>query len=98
MKAREAASLLVFGVLAVVLCAPFATAGAALNLESDYVNKVLTLRHFYTGNHLSFATDGTLIGLEATGPWTLDGRFGFNGLSCAGKAGHPGPKALPGIR
>jgi len=86
MKAREAASLLVFGVLAVVLCAPFATAGAALNLESDYVNKVLTLRHFYTGNHLSFAANGTLIGLEATGPWTLDGQLRVQRIELRGQS------------
>jgi TonB family protein len=86
MKAREAASLLVFGVLAVVLCAPFATAGAALNLESDYVNKVLTLRRFYTGNHLSFGADGTLIGLEATGPWTLDGQLRVQRIELRGQS------------
>ena len=71
MKAREAASLLVFGLFAVLFCAPFAAAGTALDLESDYSNKVLTLRHFYKGDHLSFASDGKLIGLDETGPWTL---------------------------
>jgi len=44
MKAREAAFLLVFGVLAIVLRSP--SVSASPDLESDYLNRVLTLRHF----------------------------------------------------
>jgi TonB family protein len=41
-------------------------------LKSDYVGKVLTLRHFYGGEHLRFHADGTLKGNASIGPWTLD--------------------------
>lgn len=86
MKAREAAFLSLFGVLAPVLCAPFATANPALDLESDYVDKVLTLRRFYQGDHLSFAADGTLIGLDQTGPWTLDSQLRVQRIQLRGQS------------
>jgi len=41
-------------------------------LKSDYADKVLTLRHFYGGEHLRFHADGTLKGNASIGPWTLD--------------------------
>lgn len=55
-------------------------ADAEGNLESqtkfDYLEKVLTLRHFYTGDHLRFHADGTIEGAAPkTGPWTLDGQL-----------------------
>ncbi len=86
MKFKEAASLFVVTLLAVVLCAPCATAAATLDLQSDYLNKVLTLRRFYTGDHLSFAGDGTLIGFGETGPWTLDGQILVQGIELRGQS------------
>lgn len=47
-------------------------------LKSDYVGKVLTLRHFYEGKQLSFESDGVLNGHAKEGPWTLDGQISVN--------------------
>jgi TonB family protein len=44
-------------------------------LKSEYSDKVLALRHFYSGDHLKFRPDGTLEGYASTGPWTLDGQI-----------------------
>ena len=44
-------------------------------LASDYTGKVLTLRHFYVGEHLKFRADGTLEGDSPIGPWTVDGQL-----------------------
>ena len=44
-------------------------------LKSDYSDKVVTLRHFYSGDHLKFRPDSTLEGYASTGPWTLDGQI-----------------------
>jgi TonB family protein len=44
-------------------------------LKSDYVGKVLTLRHFYSGEHLQFHADGKLQGDAEVGPWTLDAQI-----------------------
>lgn len=44
-------------------------------LKADYAGKTLTLRHFYSGEHLRFHSDGTLQGDAPVGPWTLDGQI-----------------------
>jgi TonB family protein len=44
-------------------------------VKSDYMEKVLTLRHFYSGEHLKFHSDGTLEGNASVGPWALDGQI-----------------------
>jgi TonB family protein len=44
-------------------------------LKFDYLDKVLTLHHFYSGDHLRFRSDGTLQGYAPIGPWTLDGQI-----------------------
>ena len=47
-------------------------------LKADYKGKVLTLRHFYHGDHLKFHSDGSLAAdaADATeGPWTVDGQI-----------------------
>lgn len=44
-------------------------------LKSDYIGKVLTLRHFYSGDHLRFHADGTLQGDAPVGPWTVDAQI-----------------------
>lgn len=45
------------------------------HLKSLYVDNILTLRHFYTGQHLSFRFDGTLVGDAPIGPWTIASQF-----------------------
>jgi len=44
-------------------------------LKAEYANKILTLRHFYTGDHLTFHSDGSLQGDAAIGPWTVAGQI-----------------------
>jgi TonB family protein len=64
--------------LTVTLSAALQTARAEVDdnvadqLKTYYLNKVVTLRHFYKGDHLSFAKDGSLVGPADTGPWTID--------------------------
>jgi TonB family protein len=54
-----------------------AWAGGGLEgkVKFDYLEKVLTLRHFYSGDRLRFHSDGTLAGDAPAGPWTLDGQI-----------------------
>src|SRR3954470_9303725 len=85
MKFKGAASLFVMCLLAIFLCAPYATAVAVLDLQSEYMNKVLTLRRFYKGDHLSFAPDGSLIGSSETGPWTLDSQLLVQSIDLRGR-------------
>ncbi|MGD0509040.1 MAG: energy transducer TonB [Terriglobales bacterium] len=62
-----------------LLLLPLRFAGAASGLDKqikfDYLEKVLTLRHFYGGEHLEFHSNGRLIGDAPIGPWTLDGQI-----------------------
>lgn len=44
-------------------------------VKADYLDKVLTLRHFYSGEHLKFHSDGSLQRSAQPGPWTLDGQI-----------------------
>ena len=44
-------------------------------LKAEYGNKILTLRHFYTGDHLKFHSDGSLQGDATIGPWTVAGQI-----------------------
>jgi len=62
---------------ALMLCLPYAVANDNVTeqLKSEYLNKVLTLRHFYMGEHLSFQPDGSLIGSAEVGPWTAFGQI-----------------------
>jgi TonB family protein len=62
--------------LAMLLPLRFAWAdGVEGQLKSDYVDKVLTLRHFYGGEHLRFHADGTLQGDAEVGSWTVDAQI-----------------------
>lgn len=45
------------------------------HLKSLYVDNILTLRHFYTGQHLNFRPDGALVGNAPIGPWTIASQF-----------------------
>jgi len=49
--------------------------GLEKQVKFDYLEKVLTLRHFYSGDRLRFHSDGTLEGNAPAGPWTLDGQI-----------------------
>jgi len=42
-------------------------------LENKYADKILTLRQFYSGDHLRFDAHGELLGASPTGPWTMYG-------------------------
>lgn len=55
----------------------FAWAASALDkqLNFDYVDKVMTLRRFYSGEHLRFHSDGSLKTSAPVGLWTLDGQI-----------------------
>ncbi len=44
-------------------------------LKFVYAGNVLTLRHFYSGEHLRFHSDGTLNVDGPVGPWTLDSQI-----------------------
>jgi TonB family protein len=67
---------------------PLRSARAAHGLEGqvrfDYLEKVLTLRHFYSGERLRFHSDGTLQGDAPVGPWTLDGQIEVEDLHLHG--------------
>ncbi len=67
-------------VLVAVWVLPLRCGGADDNgiedqLRFTYVDNALMLRHFYSGEHLRFHSDGTLNGDAAVGPWTLDGKI-----------------------
>lgn len=77
MKDQRLAVLFAPLLLCILTAAPFASASDDVEgqLKSDYLDKVLTLRHFYKGDHLVFQSDGTLIGVAEVGPWTVDGQI-----------------------
>jgi TonB family protein len=53
-------------------------------LQSDYTGKTVTLRHFYSGDHLRFHSDGTPQGNAPIGPWTLDGQIAVEKVQLRG--------------
>ncbi len=76
MKLRTTIPLFATVLLAMLL--PSLVAKADDDVEKqlkDYAGKTLTLRHFYTGQHLSFQSDGSLVGSGEIGPWTVDGQI-----------------------
>jgi|SRR5579863_1296279 len=74
-------------ILPAVLYVPRASASDDLEaqLKSDYLGKVLTLRHFYTGDRLVFRTDGSLAGSAPVGPWTVDGQISVQSIDLRGQ-------------
>ena len=54
---------------------PLWAEGLEKQVKFDYLDKVLTLRHFYSGDRLRFHSDGSLQGDASVGPWTLDGQI-----------------------
>jgi len=85
---RKIAILFVPLLLSILLGAPLARAGDEVEdqLKSGYLDKTLTLRHFYKGNHLHFQSDGTLIGFAPVGPWTVDGQVSVKSIKVHGRA------------
>jgi TonB family protein len=59
--------------------------GIERQLKSQYANKVLTLRHFYGGEHLRFRADGTLQGDAEVGPWTVDAQIAVKEVRLRGE-------------
>jgi hypothetical protein len=53
----------------------WADQGLEKQVKFDYLEKVLTLRHFYSGEHLKFHSDGTLQGNARFDSWTVDGQI-----------------------
>lgn len=61
--------------LLVFLSVPSAFAGNLDNvIASEYPDKILTLRHFYTGDQLHLYGDGTLVDDAPPGTWASDGQ------------------------
>lgn len=54
-------------------------------LGYEYADKVLTLRHFYTGDHLRFFADGRLRGDAPVGSWTLTGQIDVKEVHVKGR-------------
>src|ERR1700756_2506287 len=73
---NAALSLLVGMALLFVILPVSADVGDIGNqLKSKYQGKLVTLRHFYAGEHLRFGPDGGLIDQAATGPWTVNAQL-----------------------
>lgn len=81
-KNAAAAVILLICVLQPASLSAQATAG---QLNHHYRGKQLTLRHFYTGDHLSFSSDGTLVGQAPLGPWTTAGKLTVTNISLQGR-------------
>jgi TonB family protein len=77
MKSLKIATLRGLALVVTLFCPFSALAGDDVEeqLKTEYVGKVLTLRHFYKGDHLVFQSDGSLIGLAEVGPWTVDSQI-----------------------
>ena len=86
MKTCRAALVLLLAALALPLSS-FAMPGddVGKQLKSEYEGKVLTLRHFYQGERLSFQSDGPLIGLADVGPWTVDAQIEVKQIKLGGR-------------
>jgi TonB family protein len=53
-------------------------------IASEYPNKILTLRHFYSGEHLHLYGDGALVDDAPAGTWTSDGQIEVRDASQSG--------------
>lgn len=77
-RAKRMRLPILFGpLLLAVLLTSLAWAGddVEAQLNANYLNRVLTLRHFYQGDHLAYQFDGALIGIGTVGSWTVDGQI-----------------------
>lgn len=80
-KNAPAAVILLICLLPASLSAQ-ATAG---QLSHHYRGKQFTLRHFYTGDHLRFSSDGILDGQAPLGPWTTAAKLTVTNISLQGR-------------
>ena len=55
-------------------------------LRTQFLNKVVTLRGFYSDSVLKYGPDGQLTSKAARGPWTLDGKIEITDLKITDKA------------
>jgi TonB family protein len=88
MRFKKASSLVVLALAFALLRPPWAAAdnNVAEQLKAYYLNKVVTLRHFYKGDHLSFQADGLLVGSAEVGPWAVDSQVLVKGIELRGKS------------
>ena len=84
---RKRLTILLVPILLSMLLPSLALAGDDVEeqLKANYLDKVLTLRHFYEGEHLQFQPDGTLIGPAVVGPWTVDGQIAIKSIEVDGR-------------
>lgn len=77
-------------VMQAILHVPTASASDDLEqrLRTDYLDKVLTLRHSYSGDKLVFESDGSLAGSAPLGPWTVDGQISVQSIDLHGHTLH----------
>ena len=54
-------------------------------LRTQFLNKVVTLRGFYSDSVLKYGPDGQLTSKAARGPWTLDGKIEITDLKITDK-------------
>jgi len=86
MKPLRCAWLFAPVLLVTLLTAPLVCADdLAGQLKADYQDKVLTLRHFYAGDHLVFQSDGSLSGPAEVGPWTVDAEVSVESVKLRGR-------------
>ena len=55
-------------------------------INSSYGGKILTLRHFYEGEHLAFRADGSLVTPAEVGPWTVDAQIAVKSIQLRDRA------------
>jgi len=53
-------------------------------IDREYPSRLVTLRHFYSGDYLHFRSDGTVVGDATVGPWTVDGEVEVRDASLDG--------------
>jgi len=71
--------------LGLLLLATTCQAGNLDNvIQSEYPNRILTLRHSYSGDHLHLYGDGTLVEDAPPGSWTTDSQLEVRDASLSG--------------
>ena len=89
MKHQRVTAFFALWLFSILIAAPaFAGNDVEDQLKSDYLGKVLTLKHFYKGDILRFQFDGALVGVAEVGPWTVDGQVFVKSIEVRGRALH----------
>jgi TonB family protein len=88
MNHQRFTTLFALWMFSILIAAPSACASSDVEdqLKSDYLDKVLTLRHFYKGDLLRFQFDGAVVGVAEVGPWTVDGQIFVKSIEVRGRA------------